>query len=186
MYGMVNQAIEAMVTEKFGAPQWELIKARAGVEDPAFVMMKQYPDAVTYALATAVAEHMNMPIADVLHAFGVYWIEFAGKGPWGKLMKASGSNTYELLGALDAMHTRIAVSFPALEPPSFRVEPRDGGLLLEYRSHRPGLAPFVLGLVQGVGNMYGEHVDIKQIAAKDAGAPCDAFMVRTRPANTSE
>lgn len=83
MYGMVNQAIEAMVTEKFGAPQWELMKARAGVEDPAFVMMKQYPDAVTYALATAVAEHMNMPIADVLHAFGVYWIEFAGKGPWG-------------------------------------------------------------------------------------------------------
>jgi hypothetical protein len=90
------------------------------------------------------------------------------------------------LGALDAMHTRIAVSFPALEPPSFHVEPRDGGLLLEYRSHRPGLAPFVLGLVQGVGSMYGEHVDIKQIAAKDAGAPCDAFMVRTRPTHTSE
>lgn len=186
MYGMVNQAIESMVTEKFGASQWEAIKERAGVEDPAFVMMKQYPDAVTYALATAVAEHMKMPIADVLHAFGVYWIEFARKGPWGKLMHSSGSNTYELLAALDAMHTRIAVSFPDLEPPSFRVNPQDGGLLLEYRSHRPGLAPFVLGLVQGVGNMYGEHVDIKQVAAKDAGAPCDAFMVHTRPALTPE
>lgn len=186
MYGMVNQAIESMVTEKFGASQWELIKARAGIEDPAFVMMKQYPDAVTYALATAVAEHMKMPIADVLHAFGIYWIEFARKGPWGKLMQASGSNTFELLAALDAMHTRIAVSFPDLEPPSFRVEPRGSGLLLEYRSHRPGLAPFVLGLVQGVGNMYGEHVEIQQVASKDAGAPCDAFMVHTRLALTSE
>ena len=32
MYGMVNQAIEAMVTEKFGADKWERVKARAGVE----------------------------------------------------------------------------------------------------------------------------------------------------------
>ena len=181
MYGMVNQAIEAMVTEKFGAADWERVKELAGVDDPAFVSMKQYPDSVTYALAGAVSRHLDMPLGEVLHAFGVYWIQYALRGPWGKLMKSAGSSTYQLLGALDEMHARIALSFPDLQPPSFRIERRGDGVLLEYRSHRPGLAPFVVGLVQGIGQLYGESVTVEQVASKDAGAPCDAFMVHARP-----
>jgi hypothetical protein len=105
---MVNQAIEAMVTEKFGAADWEKVKQLAGVDDPAFLAMRQYPDSVTYALAGAVSRHASLPIAAVLHAFGVYWIEYARRGPWGKLMTSSGTSTYELLAALDAMHAVAA------------------------------------------------------------------------------
>ena len=181
MYGMVNQAIEAMVTEKFGAERWEAVKARAGVDDPAFVAMKQYPDSVTYALAGAVSEVLELPLPGVLHAFGVYWIEFAQRGPWGKIMLSAGRSTYELLAALDDMHARIAVSFPELRPPSFRVQQRDGGVLLEYRSERPGLAPFVVGLVEGIGGLYGERVTVEQVTSRDAGAPFDSFLVRATP-----
>jgi hypothetical protein len=182
MYGMVNQAIEAMVTEKFGAEQWERVKARAGVDEPTFVAMKQYPDSVTYALAGAVAEVLELPLPGVLRAFGVYWIEYARRGPWGKIMMAAGHGTYELLAALDQMHARIAVSFPELRPPSFRVEPRDGGVLLEYRSERPGLSPFVIGLVEGIGTLYDERVEVEQVTSREAGAPFDSFLVRAAPA----
>jgi hypothetical protein len=182
MYGMVNQAIEAMVTEKFGAEQWERVKARAGVDEPTFVTMKQYPDSVTYALAGAVAEVLELPLPDALRAFGAYWIEYARRGPWGKIMLSAGKDTYGLLAALDEMHARIAVSFPDLRPPSFRVEPRDGGVLLEYRSERPGLSPFVIGLVEGIGTLYGERVEVEQVSSRDAGAPFDSFLVRAAPA----
>jgi hypothetical protein len=116
---MVNQAIEAMVTEKFGAADWEKVKEIAGVDEPAFVTMKQYPDSVTYALAGAVSTHSGMPLPDVLRAFGGYWIQYAKGGPWGKLMMSSGTDTYSLLAALDTMHARIALSFPDLRPPAF-------------------------------------------------------------------
>lgn len=182
MYGMVNQAIEAMVTEKFGAEEWERVKARAGIDEPAFVAMKQYPDSVTYALAGAVAEQLELPLPDVLRAFGGYWIDYARRGPWGKLMMSAGTCTYELLAALDEMHARIAVSFPELRPPSFRVHPREGGVLLEYRSERPGLSPFVVGLVEGIGTLFGERVEVEQVTSRDAGAPVDSFMVRASPA----
>jgi hypothetical protein len=47
MYGMVNQALEALVTERFGPETWAIVRQRAGIVDPAFITMKQYPDEVT-------------------------------------------------------------------------------------------------------------------------------------------
>ena len=182
MYGMVNQAIQAMVTEKFGAADWDKVKEIAGVDEPAFVTMKQYPDSMTYALAGAVSTHSGIPLPDVLRAFGGYWIQYAKDGPWGKLMMSSGTDTYSLLAALDAMHARIALSFPDLRPPAFAVKRNGDAVVVEYRSDRPGLAPFVMGLIEGIGILFDESVTATQVASKDAGAPCDAFLVRAVPA----
>ncbi|MDA0803127.1 MAG: heme NO-binding domain-containing protein [Planctomycetota bacterium] len=187
MYGMVNQALEALVRDKFGDGVWESVKLKAGVHEVAFVTMHEYSDEVTYKLAGALSDETGVPVPELLHAFGIYWVSFADRGPWGKLMRESGQSTYELMAALDAMHARIAMSFPALKPPSFRVRPAtagtgepSGAMLLEYRSHRPGLAPFVVGLLEGMGQLYQERVEVKQVAAKgEAGAECDVFLVRT-------
>lgn len=177
MYGMVNQALEALVVKQFGPSVWDAVKAKAGVSDPAFLTMKQYPDEVTYALAGALSEHLKTPVPDLLRAFGVHWVEYARGGPWGKIMLAAGGSTFELLGALDAMHSRIAISFPDLKPPSFKVH-RDGEAMhVEYHSHRPGLAPFVVGLIEGIGNLFNERVRVEQVDSKDAGAACDSFKV---------
>jgi hypothetical protein len=96
-------------------------------------------------------------------------------------MHASGRNTYELLAALDEMHARIALSFPELRPPSFGVERAQDGVLVEYRSDRPGLAPFVVGLIEGLGRLYRERVEVRQVESRDAGAPHDRFHVRAFP-----
>ena len=178
MYGMVNQAVEALVTERFGEDTWRRVQARAGITDPLFVTMKQYPDAVTYQLVGAISAETGASVADLLHAFGLYWVEYAQRGPWGKVMMAAGRNARELLGALDAMHARIALSFPDLKPPSFRTVPHPEGLLLEYHSERPGLTNFVVGLVQGVGRTYGEHVTAEPVTTREGGAAFDTFLVR--------
>jgi len=179
MYGMVNQAIEAMVTERFGESAWQRVRERAGVADPVFVTMKQYPDATTYALVGAISAETGTDAPTLLRAFGRYWVEYARRGPWGAMMLSAGGNALELLSALDAMHARIAMSFPELKPPSFRVLPStDGEVVLEYRSERPGLAPFVVGLVEGVGDLYGERVEAELAEPRAEGSDCDRFRVR--------
>ena len=112
----------------------------------------------------------------------MYWVAYAKRGPWGKIMLASGGSTYELLGALDAMHARIAISFPDLKPPSFKVRPDGEAVVVDYSSHRPGLAPFVVGLIEGIGTLFGESVEVEQVASKEAGAPADSFRVRATKA----
>ncbi len=182
MYGMVNEALEQLVVETFGEPVWQKVKRRAGVSDPAFIRMKEYPDQMTYALAGALSQEVGVPLSQLLHAFGVYWVGYAKKGPWGKIMLASGANTYELLSALDAMHARIAISFPELRPPSFKTARHGDAMRVEYHSHRPALAPFVIGLMEGIGNLFGERVAVVHEHARDAGAPHDVFLVTAAPA----
>jgi hypothetical protein len=39
-----------------------------------------------------------------------------------------------------------------------------------------------MGLIEGIGTLFNESVTATQVASKDAGAPCDAFLVRAVPA----
>jgi hypothetical protein len=39
-----------------------------------------------------------------------------------------------------------------------------------------------MGLIEGIGILFDESVTATQVASKDDGAPCDAFLVRAVPA----
>ena len=54
MLGMVNHALQEMVVERHGEEVWAAICADAGVQEPVFVIMRPYPDQVTFDLAAAV------------------------------------------------------------------------------------------------------------------------------------
>lgn len=182
MLGMINHAIEQMVNERLGAEAWERVCARVGHTDPVFVIMKQYPDELTYALVGAVAEEAGASPAAVLHDFGRFWISYSDRQPWGKVMRSMGSDLRSMLAALDAMHTRIAISFPGVTMPHFRVEDVPGGMRVHYFSPRAGLAPLVQGALEALGDLYREPVDVTLAEDRAAGAPHDVFLVTFRSA----
>jgi len=66
MYGLINKAIEDMITGQFGGEQWAQIKKKAGLNIEAFVCMHKYPDKVTYGLVAAASEVLKMPPNDFL------------------------------------------------------------------------------------------------------------------------
>jgi hypothetical protein len=47
MDDMVNRAVEGMVCSHFGEDKWELIKAKAGVEERMFLSNERHPDAIS-------------------------------------------------------------------------------------------------------------------------------------------
>ena len=179
MLGMVNHALQEMVTERHGATAWDVIRADAGVDDRVFVVMKQYPDEVTYKLAGATAKALGVSVPDALRAFGQFWIVYAERQPWGKVMHSMGKSVRELLPALNALHARIALAFPGVDMPQFRTEDDgSGGLQVHYFSSRPGLGPCVHGALEGIGAMYGEVIEVTQLEDRGAGAPHDVFLVK--------
>lgn len=178
MLGMVNHALQEMVTERLGVDAWDAIRADCGVDDRVFVIMRQYPDELTYRLAAATAARMGIPLPDALHAFGHFWMNFAERQPWGKVMHSMASGTRELLPALNELHARIALSFPGVTMPQFRCEDVAGGALrVHYFSPRPGLAPFVQGTLEGIGAMYGEVIQVTLVERREDGASHDVFLV---------
>ena len=178
MYGIVNKAIEELVKENFGEEKWERIKQRSGVDVDFFISNEPYDDAITYQLAGAVAEEMNIPVSDVLISFGEYWVLKTGKEKYGALMEAGGSNLKEFLCNLPLFHNRIMLMYPRLTPPEFKVsDVEDSSLHLHYFSKREGLQEFVRGLLQGLGKMYGVPVNIALLQHRDDGFDHEIYKV---------
>lgn len=182
MYGLVNKAIADMVCNQFGEETWHKIRTAAAVEQDTFLSMEGYPDDVTHRLVKAASQVLELSPAQIMEAFGEFWVNYTAKEGYGELMDMSGDTLPEFLQNLDNMHARVGVSFPQLQPPSFDCdEVDDDHLTLEYRSEREGLAPMVVGLVKGLGNRFETEVEVTQTQHRSEGAECDEFSVKYKP-----
>jgi hypothetical protein len=178
MYGMVNRAIEEMVTARFGAPAWDQIKERAGVDVEVFISSEGYSDEITYGLVAAASEVLALPPAAVMEAFGEYWILETTKRGYSDLMASGGSTLKEFLLNLPNFHARLSMIFPHLAPPEFAVsDVRERSLTLHYMSNRAGLTAFMRGLIMGLGKMFDTPVQVELTVAKSSGADHDEFFV---------
>jgi hypothetical protein len=181
MYGLVNKAIEDMVCSQFDEDTWETIKEKANVEDiDYFMSMESYPDDMTHKLVRAACEVLNMSSQDILRAFGKYWVTYTASEGYGEMMDSAGDNLPEFLKNLDNLHARVGLSFPQLRPPEFECteEAEKEEMELHYRSTREGLAPMVVGLVEGLGERFNTPVDVEHTQQREEGADHDSFSIK--------
>lgn len=178
MYGIVNKAIEDLVIANFGEEKWDAVKKRSGVDVDYFLSNEPYDDDITYKLAGAVAEEMNMTVGKVLEAFGEWWILKTGKEKYGGLMEAGGNNLKEFLVNLPLFHNRIMLIYPKLTPPEFKVSNiEEKSIYIHYFSKRVGLQEFVRGLMSGLGKMYETPVEVELLESRDDGKDHEIFKV---------
>ena len=179
MYGLVNRAVQGLVETAWGDAAWAAICADAGVDPAGFLAMESYPDEITYRLVAAASKHSGWSAEEILRAFGEYWVLYTGREGYGALMTATGSNLEEFLTNLDNLHSRVSTTFTELSPPSFRTEVvASDTLRLHYYSHRPGLTPLVVGLLEGLGQMFETRVAVTVERSRADGAAHDTFLVR--------
>ncbi len=169
MYGMVNRAIEDLITAAAGEAGWDEVCRRANFEAGGFVSNQPYPDALTYRLLLAAAEVTGRPVPDLLRALGDHWISRTAVEGYGHMLTSAGRTLPDFLKALPSLHARVELIFPGLQPPQFEVvSEAPGQLTLAYRTRRPGLEPFVEGLLAGLGRHF--RVDL---AVTRSGQPAD-------------
>jgi hypothetical protein len=178
MYGLVNKAIHDMVCTQFGEEIWQQIRQKAEIETDTFLSMEGYPDDITHRLVKAASAVLGLSAAEIMQAFGEFWVKYTAEEGYGELMDMSGDNLPEFLQNLDALHARLGITFPKLQPPSFEcIETNEDSLTLEYHTHREGLAPMVVGLVKGLGSRFDTEVEVTQTQSKDDGAAHDEFLI---------
>lgn len=179
MYGLVNKAIQDMICKNHGEETWEIIKQKAGLEDvDFFVSMDAYSDDITYRLVEAACVVLEMPAADILKAFGEYWVTYTAEEGYGELLDSAGDSLPQFVENLDNLHARVGLSFSELCPPSFDCEHKsETSMELHYQSSRKGLAPMVIGLLHGLGKRFQTKVDITQTSSRENGAAYDSFSI---------
>lgn len=183
MYGLVNKAIQQLVCSEFDESLWDEIKRKAGVTVEEFVSMSAYEDALTYDLVGAASEILDIPVPDLLDAFGEYWTVYTATEGYGHILAMAGATLPEFLTNLDAMHVRVAETYPDLKPPSFHYhQTSDTESELHYYSIREGLAPMVVGLVRGLGKRFQVQLRIRH-TQKRADIGHDVFALTILESN---
>lgn len=161
MYGLINKAVQGLVTERFGGDMWARIRSRAGLPEEPFLSMEQYPDEVTFSLVAAATEELGVSAEEILKEFGRYWTLYTAKVGYGDLMESGGKTFPEFVKNLDQLHSRVRLSFPHLEPPSFSVSAEGPDhITVHYYSSRKGLAPLVIGILDGLGERFNLQLKI--------------------------
>lgn len=179
MYGLVNKAIQDLVAEKFGEDKWIEIKKLSGFEDDFFIGLNPYPDSLTYALVKNASKVLGADASVVMETFGEYWILYTANEGYGEMMELAGETLTEFLNNLNMLHERINNIMPELVAPQFSTRNESANTIeLEYRSHREGLSPMVIGLLKGLCKRFNK-VDFKvsQIETKIANGNCDVFKI---------
>jgi hypothetical protein len=72
--------------------------------------------------------------------------------------------------------------FPNLQPPTFQCSDVTAtSLKLHYHSNRPGLAPFVNGLLAGLSKMFETPITVQVTQSETGGAGHDVFLISWVP-----
>lgn len=179
MYGIVNKSIEDLVIANFGKEKWDIIHQKSGVDIDFFLSNEVYDDDVTFKIATAVGEVMNMTLSEVLIAFGQWWVMRTTKEKYPGLMESGGNNLRDFLINLPNFHNRVMLIYPKLTPPEFKVSDiAEKSLNLHYYSKREGLQDFVKGIIQGLGNVYETPVELELLESRDEGSSHEVFKIK--------
>lgn len=182
MHGLVNQAIRELAVKVGGESTWLDIRTRAGVDHEVFVNMESYPDALTYRLVDAASLVLGITPAEMLHSFGRHWILYTARQGYGAIFQIMGRTLPDFLANLDAMHARLSLSMPELRPPSFVCEQlSETRIRLEYWTHRGGLADMVLGLLDGLAEMYNVSIVVERSVCRERGNDHDEFVITYHP-----
>jgi hypothetical protein len=178
MYGIVNKAIQGLITENFGEEVWQNVKEESGVNHDIVFSNESYPDEETFKLAEAASKVLKKDINDIFIAFGEYWVLKTGPQSYGSLMQAGGSTFKEFMVNLPNFHNRVILIYPKLQMPEFLMtDVTDNSLVCHYYSSRQGLKYFVLGLLQGLGKMFNTELKIKIINSREEGHDHDVYEV---------
>jgi len=180
MYGMVNKAIQQMIIRDYGDEAWECIKKEANISEDIFLSNSSYPDSITYDLVAASSRYLNVDSQQILIEFGKFWVLVTAMEGYGGLMRAGGNNLKDFLINLPNFHTRVSLVFPNLKPPTFQVKNiTDNSLDLHYITDRLGLQNFVIGLIEGLSEMYQVKTTTELIFTRDSieGNGADVFRI---------
>jgi len=178
MYGLVNRAIQELIQGRHGVATWQRIRERTGIKNCPFLSMQSYPDEDTVSLVTAAARELGITNDAFLEDFGRHWIDFATSHGYRDLLQSRGDSLFSFIARLNDLHTRLSLAFPALRPPSFHVDHVDNQTVrVHYRSEREGLSAFVVGLLYGMAERFGEKLVVVQDRRRADGADHDEFLL---------
>ncbi|MFM2230594.1 MAG: hypothetical protein RL607_1852 [Bacteroidota bacterium] len=170
MHGVVNQAIEGLIIERYGSEAWDEICRASDCLGITFYNNQNYSDSLTYDLAINASKLLQIELSDLLFEFGRYWVLTIANEKYNTLLRSVGTNFLDFLIQLPNFHSRVMLYYPNIIPPEFKVIAKSNECIhLYYYSKRPGLQPFVSGILDGLKTFFNSECTIRLLENGNEG-----------------
>ncbi|NHN40587.1 hypothetical protein G9C85_02910 [Halorubellus sp. JP-L1] len=181
MHGIVMKAMKDFVVETYDESTWRAIQAEAGLDGKLYVPVSEYDDGEALALVAAASALSGEDEGDLLYEFGRFIVEplvstygVHVEGEWSGLDLLANVETY----VHEALRAKRLSEFT---PPELEAERVDEDVaVVRYGSDRE-LCMLAEGIVDGVGEFYGDSYDIAHETCQLEGDPHCDLVVRRVP-----
>lgn len=151
MYGLIHRYLKDHIIESAGEDVWRSIATDLHISPAELISQEVYDDDLTFELVGVASRKLGRSVDECLAAFGRFWILRVSQDTYRAVMDFTGRDLGTFLKNLDRMHHSVAAVMPRARLPSFTLVEQDSQhFLVEYRSERTGLEPFVGGLLEGL------------------------------------
>lgn len=179
--GIVFNLFENFVSETWDEDTWdEILDGVELVTQEPFVGPGNYPDEDLVALAVATCERVKVDVPAGLRAFGKYaFPHLAAVHP--EFVDAHDNAKSFLASAESVIHVEVRKLMPDAEPARILCEDTGPGRqTLRYVSGRK-LCAFVEGLLDGIGERFGETIAFQKTQCLIDGADCCEYDLTFSP-----
>ncbi|HLW01492.1 MAG TPA: heme NO-binding domain-containing protein [Ktedonobacterales bacterium] len=169
MQGFIHLLLEAYVSETIGSQHLRPIRQLAGISGPPLAD-HHYPDEVTVQLLQAISEYENIPLDNLLYRFGIYFMRAPLMHTHYRVFLQGHTSARNFLKQVPAIHQHLESSLHAVSLPGLNFVDHSSDLLeIIYDSPRH-LCPLLQGILEGVGQYFGETLEVREMECQRRGA----------------
>ncbi|CAE7365088.1 gcy-36, partial [Symbiodinium sp. KB8] len=173
MHGLIHVFFRRFVIQTAGEEIWKKIldKVISADREQVFLALTAHPDGLTFAALDTFCALVKQPLPVVLERFGGFFVQHVAEEGYLTFLKSLGGNLFQFLSNINILHHTIERDSKAAVFPLFSVKHLDGDpksehhvFLLTYGSMRPGLTPFLTGvLTKAAFLLFTCTVDIQDV-----------------------
>ncbi len=171
MYGLIHRYLKDHIIDSAGEDVWRSIATELRISPADLISQEVYDDTLTFELVEVASRRLGRSVDDCLTAFGRFWVLRVSQDTYRAVMDFTGRDLVTFLGNLDRMHHSVAAVMTKARLPSFTlIEQKSDHLLVQYRSERTGLEPFVLGLLEGLLEWFSIKGEVQHLNSENNAA----------------
>jgi hypothetical protein len=181
MHGSICCIVKKFVDIHHGDAAWQEILGRSGNVGLQLSPVGDYPDAVVISMLEAACELLDCKLHDLLQSIGRFaapeLISFAGS------MLHPEWRTFEILANVETLiHRTVRMLNPTAQPANIQAFRLDEQSAQVVYSSRRGLCSLARGILEGLGESYGEELSVHELTCCQQGHPFCTFEVKRVPA----
>jgi hypothetical protein len=175
--GIVFTLLQEMVEQEAGLAAWDAcISQIDSASDGVYIAPSVYPDEELLAIIGALSESLDVPVRDLVRAFGVYMLPRLLDVYRDKTVVDGGLKVF-LMSVDGVIHEEVKKLWPDAQLPRFRHDDTGPTSLTLYYTSERRLCALAEGLIDGAGKAFATDVQIGHVTCMHDGADCCTFKL---------